>query len=56
MAFDKELLSILACPLCKGKLSFQDTKNGLLCDHCRLLYPIEEDIPVMLAEKAKAWK
>ncbi len=52
MALNKELLAILACPVCKGKLSYREGDNGLLCPGCRLLYPIEDDIPVMLVEKA----
>lgn len=56
MAIDKELLDILACPKCKGKIKLNENKNGLVCDKCKLVYPIKDDIPVMLIEEAVASK
>ena len=53
MAISTELLDILACPQCKGELSLNDTGDGLICDHCRLLYEIRDDIPIMLIDEAK---
>ncbi len=53
MSIDKELLDILACPRCKGALHLNEAGNGLICDQCRLLYPIVDDIPVMLIEEAR---
>jgi len=52
MAIDKELLDILACPKCKGEIHLNDKKDGLICGVCRLLYPIKDDIPVMLIDEA----
>ncbi len=52
MNIDKELLQILACPQCKGELSPYQDGEGLLCPHCRLVYPVREDIPIMLPEEA----
>ena len=52
MAIDKELLEILACPKCKGNIRLNDTGDGLICDACRLMYPIKEEIPVMLIDEA----
>ncbi|HNT56992.1 MAG TPA: Trm112 family protein [Syntrophales bacterium] len=52
MAIRKELLDILACPRCKGDIVLSDQKDGLICHHCRLLYRIEDDIPVMLIDEA----
>jgi len=49
---DDELLGILACPKCKGEIRLNDEKDGLICDACRLLYPIRDDIPVMLIDEA----
>jgi len=49
----KELLEILACPKCKGEIKLNDEKNGLICEKCRLLYEIRDDIPIMLIEEAK---
>ena len=54
MAIDKELLDILACPKCKGDIKLNEEKNGLICDACKLLYPIRDDIPVMLIDEAEA--
>ena len=52
MAIDKELLDILACPKCKGDIHLNDKKDGLICDACRLMYPIKDEIPVMLIDEA----
>jgi uncharacterized protein YbaR (Trm112 family) len=53
MAVSKELLDILACPRCKGGLSLNRSEDGLICDRCRLLYEIRDDIPIMLVDEAK---
>jgi uncharacterized protein YbaR (Trm112 family) len=57
MAFDKKLLEILACPSCKGKLEFVaavDTQEPkLICKFDRLVYPVRENIPVLLESEAK---
>jgi len=53
MAISKELLEILACPKCKGDIRLDETRNGLICDNCKLLYPIKDDIPVMLIDEAE---
>jgi uncharacterized protein YbaR (Trm112 family) len=52
MALSKELLDILACPKCKGEVHLTPTQDGLVCDACKLLYPIRDDIPVMLIDEA----
>ncbi|MDT8273421.1 MAG: Trm112 family protein [Desulfomonilia bacterium] len=52
MAIDKELLDILACPKCKGDLTLEDDGTGLICPACRLKYPIEDEIPIMLIDEA----
>ncbi|MHB8482359.1 MAG: Trm112 family protein [Nitrospiria bacterium] len=52
MPLDKELLEILACPKCKGSISLNDKKDGLICHQCRLMYPIKEEIPIMLIDEA----
>lgn len=48
---DKRLLSILACPLCKGALLHQ--KEELICRFDRLAFPIRDGIPVMLESEAR---
>jgi len=52
MGIQKDLLEILACPKCKGDIRLNDKEDGLVCDKCRLLYPIRDGIPVMLIEEA----
>ncbi|MEJ2688687.1 MAG: Trm112 family protein [Deltaproteobacteria bacterium] len=49
----KELLDILACPKCKGPVHLAEDEKGLICDSCRLLYEIRDDIPIMLIDEAK---
>jgi len=53
MAVDKELLDLLVCPKCKGDLKLKEDQSGLICGACKLVYPIEDDIPVMLIDEAK---
>lgn len=53
MAIDKELLEILACPKCKGDILLTDDGEGLICNACKLKYPIKDDIPVMLIDEAE---
>ncbi len=52
MVIDKELLEILACPKCKGDIVVAEKEDGLICKSCKLLYPIRDDIPVMLIDEA----
>jgi uncharacterized protein YbaR (Trm112 family) len=54
MAISKELLDILACPKCKGEIYLNQTGDGLICDRCKLLYEIKDDIPIMLIDEAKS--
>lgn len=52
MAISKELLEILACPKCKGDIQLNEQGDGLTCNACHLLYPIRDDIPIMLIDEA----
>jgi uncharacterized protein YbaR (Trm112 family) len=52
MALSKELLDILVCPKCKGDIELTEAQDGLICRACKLLYPIKDDIPVMLIDEA----
>jgi uncharacterized protein YbaR (Trm112 family) len=52
MPIDNELLAILACPKCKGNIQLTEKGDGLVCQACKLLYPIKDDIPVMLIDEA----
>jgi uncharacterized protein len=53
MGISNELLEILACPKCKGDVRLTPAGDGLICDRCRLLYEIREEIPIMLIDEAK---
>ncbi|MCL2916760.1 Trm112 family protein [Shewanella litorisediminis] len=55
MAFDKKLLEIVACPVCKGKLEYDKAADQLICKFDRLAYPITEGIPVLLENRATPW-
>ena len=52
IVIDKELLEILACPKCKGDIVMAEKEDGLICKGCKLVYPIRDDIPVMLIDEA----
>lgn len=49
---DNDILSILACPKCKGDLTLASDEKGLICESCRIVYPVREGVPVMLIEEA----
>ena len=53
MAVDQALLDILVCPKCKGEIHLSESRDGLICEACRLMYEIRDDIPIMLIEEAK---
>ena len=48
---DKELLNILACPLCKTDVKLDGDR--LVCVKCGRRYPIKDDIPIMLIDEAE---
>ena len=52
MAVDPELLEILACPACKTPVALVNDDTALKCDTCKRVYPIKDDIPVMLIDEA----
>jgi uncharacterized protein YbaR (Trm112 family) len=52
MSIPQELLDILVCPLCKAPVKLLSDGSGLKCQSCRRVYPVRDDIPVMLPEEA----
>lgn len=50
---DKQLLSLLVCPVSKAPLEYDKTNNELVCKASGLAYPIKDDIPVMLEAEAR---
>ncbi|CAG9001197.1 MAG: hypothetical protein CENE_03215 [Candidatus Celerinatantimonas neptuna] len=53
MPLDHNLLEIIACPICKGKLYLDPVREELVCKFDRLAYPIDQGIPVLLEDKAR---
>jgi len=53
MPVDPELLEILACPNCKTKVELVKNGTALKCAQCKRVYPIKDDIPVMLIDEAE---
>jgi uncharacterized protein YbaR (Trm112 family) len=52
MAVSEELIEILVCPKCKGRLVLTPDNEGLDCGTCKLRYRIEDNIPVLLIDEA----
>ena len=52
MAISQELLDILVCPVCKAKVLLKEDASALKCVECRRVYPIRDDIPIMLVDQA----
>ena len=50
----KQLLEIVVCPVCKGKLEYRPAQNELVCLADRLAFPIRDGIPVMSEAQARA--
>ena len=55
MSLSPDLLEILVCPKCKGPLQHRTVPapEALTCHTCRLIYAVEDDIPIMLIDEAK---
>ena len=53
MPISKDLLEILVCPLCKTPVEMKQDETGLKCVQCQRVYPIRDDIPVMLVDEAR---
>lgn len=53
MPISQQLLDILACPLCKTPVKLTSDGQGLRCEKCHRIYPIRDDIPVMILDEAK---
>jgi uncharacterized protein YbaR (Trm112 family) len=67
MSDDQSLLDLLACPKCHGKLARIGSSStpapalrggapdGFACERCALFFAVEDGLPNMLIEEAKAW-
>jgi uncharacterized protein YbaR (Trm112 family) len=53
MPVNPELLEILVCPACKtSPVVPVNDDAGLKCQACGRVYPVKDDIPVMLIDEA----
>jgi uncharacterized protein len=52
MALSKDLLEILVCPVCKAQVLLKEDGSGLKCVECNRVYPVRDDIPIMLKDQA----
>ncbi|CUX41262.1 MULTISPECIES: Trm112 family protein [Agrobacterium] len=50
---DPKLLELLVCPLTKGRLSYDRTRNELISESAKLAYPIRDGVPIMLISEAR---
>ncbi|WP_129667441.1 Trm112 family protein [Phytoactinopolyspora endophytica] len=53
MRLDPALREVIVCPACHGTLEERDTAAELVCESCRLAYPVRDDIPVLLVDHAR---
>jgi uncharacterized protein YbaR (Trm112 family) len=53
MPLSAELLSILACPNCRGEVEYIEASQVIECQNCHYRYPVRDDIPIMLVEEAE---
>jgi len=53
MALSQDLLEILVCPVCKEPVQLTEDQSGLKCPRCHRVYPVRDDIPVMLVDEAR---
>lgn len=53
MSLNLKILDVLACPVCKGKLSYDKNATGLICKFDKLLFPVVDGTPIMLVEQAQ---
>ncbi len=49
----KELLDVLCCPKCKATLDYNPDQQTLRCTTCGTLYPVRNNIPIMIVEDNK---
>ena len=49
----QDLLDILVCPVCKKPLAVQGNVESLKCGQCHRVYPVRDDIPILLVDEAK---
>jgi hypothetical protein len=53
VAVPAELLELIRCPRCRGRLAALPSEPGLSCAACRVFYPVVDDIPLLLVDEAR---
>ncbi len=53
MTVPPQLLELLVCPRCKGELAYEQAEQRLVCQTCRVAYPVRDGIPIMLIDEAQ---
>jgi uncharacterized protein len=48
----QDLLEILVCPVCKKPLVQKENGESLKCIECKRVYPVRDDIPILLVDEA----
>ncbi len=52
MSIKPEILALIVCPVCHGKVEMKPDNSGLQCVACHRVYPIRDEIPVLLVDEA----
>jgi len=52
---DPQLLEIIVCPACRADLDLVESGGvaELVCQGCGLVYPVRDNIPVLLVDEAR---
>lgn len=54
MALSKHLLDMLICPHCRHEeLDYDEAGKRLACSRCSFVYPVTDDVPVLLVDEAE---
>lgn len=52
MKITAEFVEMMICPACRAKVKLKEDGSGIKCTACRRVYPVRDDIPVMLVDQA----
>jgi uncharacterized protein len=56
MPLNSKIIDIIACPICKGKLIYDKTEQELICNFDKLAFPIKNNIPIMIIDRARKYR
>ena len=52
MEISADFIEIMRCPACRARIELKPDGSGLKCVECRRVYPIRDEIPVLLVDEA----